>query len=186
MCGAGQRGWLMNENSVFVGSYTSDGSPEGPVVAVFRPLISRPASILRMSGVVVAAIGVVLGGFVLEAFGETLGMVGLLVLLSLCAAFPVRYFRNSLLFATDEHFGVTSLTGKMTLVSRDRLARVEAGDGFKFKAADDSTLLFVKAALWEVSQVRRLSHFLNVPFEVEVRGRGDYFGPNSMASAPYA
>lgn len=163
----------MND-AVFVGSYSDDGSEPVAAVAVFRPSVARPAAIFRM--ILIGALG--WGAFVLGMVSGWLSgparTIAMVSILALCAAVPILFFRKTRLFGTEEHFGITNLLGDMKLVPRDRLASVEAGEGFRFQGIDGTTLMYVKPALWKTSQVRQLTSFLEVPFEVSVEGHGDF------------
>ncbi|MGQ0678478.1 MAG: hypothetical protein ACT4OM_02260 [Actinomycetota bacterium] len=159
------------DNSVFAGSYSSDGVPRDARVAVLRPSVARPASAGRLLLATLGVAAVAVAGPQLSMISGGLRLTGTVAMIGLCLALTYLYFRNTKLFATDEHFGVTNLFGEMTLVPRKNLARVEALDGYCFQTAEGATLLLVGSSPWTIEQVRRLTAFLAVPFEVGVRGR---------------
>lgn len=163
----------MND-AIFVGSYSDNGIEQAEAVAVFRPSFTRPGSLLRLSMFGFAGIGAALLAMNSDLASGVVRTLGMVVLLTMSVAGPVLFFRKTRLFGTEEHFGVTNPFGEMKLVPRDRLASVEAGDIFRFQATDGTTLMYVKPALWNISQVRQLTSFLQVPFEVTVDGHGDF------------
>lgn len=163
----------MND-AIFVGSYSDTGTEQAAPVAVFRPCLARPASILRLGIFGLAGVGALILAMDPELASGAVRWAGVALLLGVCVAGPILFFRKTRLFGTEEHFGVTNLLGEMKLIPRDRLASVEAGEGFRFQATDGTTLMYVKPALWKTSQVRQLTSFLQVPFEVAVDGHGDF------------
>lgn len=156
---------------MFVGEYSNEGDQDDGAVAVFRPAAGRPGSIMLMAQVCLFAALLLFAGMRWDALAGPGRLLGLGALIGTCTALVGLFFRKTRLFATQDHFGVTNLFGEMTLVPRRQLACIEAWKGYNFRALDGSSLMFVKPAVWRIAQVRELSAFLQVPFEVAVNGR---------------
>ena len=155
------------DNAIYLGEHKSD-HPPAPSVSVFRPSLTHGRSLVRWGLLGAFALAVVALGSAFEATDGTLQRVSLFSLLGVCIVAPTLFYRNTKLFVTEEHFGFTNGLGAMKLIPRKLLASVEADRKFRFQSQDGVTLLVVRPAVWQASQIRQLSSELSVPFEISV------------------
>ena len=90
------------------------------------------------------------------------------VVAGVCGVLPYLFYRNTTLFVTDDHFGMTNLFNEVRLIPRELLSSVEAGEDFRFVAADGVVLMIAKPPTWNASQVRQLCSRLDVPFQISI------------------